>query len=97
MSAGNANPVEVASGTADVQAYTGSGRLFGFSFHETAGTAAAASLILRDGTGATGKIIAVVELVADGSETVGLPGILFTDGVYVDRVAGTTEGAVYIG
>lgn len=88
---------QLSSGTADVPIRTGSGRLLGWSIGESAGSAAVASLIIRDGVSASGAILAVIELAADASVTqsVGPAGIPFTDGLYVDRVTGSTQGAVW--
>jgi hypothetical protein len=94
-----ASKVQLATGTADVQAYTGSGNLMGYSIMEDAGAPAVGTVILRDGIAATADIIAVVELGANGSTTqwFGPQGIPFNVGIYVDRVAGSCSGALYIG
>lgn len=88
----------VATGTADVQVVSRGCILRGFSIRESAGTPAVATVILRDGTAATDPIVAVIELAANGSVTEYFDdGISISTGVYVDRVAGETEGAVYLG
>lgn len=78
-------------------------RLAGWSIREAAGTAAAATVRIRhaDGSaGATGQIVAEVELAADGSEsfTYGdathLPADN-NDGFYVEVVNGTVEGVLF--
>ena len=93
-----ARAVALSSASTDVQAVTGRCTLMGWSIHESAGSAAVASLILRDGTSASGAIVAVLELAADGDDHVwfGPDGIRVNGGLYVDRVAGSTEGAVFI-
>jgi hypothetical protein len=88
--------VQVASGTADAQAVAGSATLVGFSARENAGTAAAATVILRNGTAATDPIVAVIELAADSSQTEKIPAVDCPNGIYVDRVAGTSELVVYV-
>lgn len=71
----------------------------GFSVREAAVTAAAATVRFRqtDGAGgATGQILAELELAADASETVtfDIP-VSAPDGVHVEVVAGTVEGVLY--
>jgi hypothetical protein len=81
--------------TLDILAWNGSTRLLGWSFSEEAG--AAAKLILRDGNGTSGRILAVVSLAAGESnrEWFGPDGIQVNTGIYVDRTAGTSLGAIY--
>ncbi len=89
---------ELASGTADVQVFTGRTVLAGYSIREAATTAAAATVIIRDGTAASDPIVTVIELAANASETTVVPGgVTCTDGVFVERVTGTTEGSVWLG
>jgi len=97
--AGVADPVEVASGTDDVQAYTGQCRLLGWSFREDAGTPAVATVRLFDGLDNTGTLIAAIELAESGSdhEWYGPQGVWVKVGVFVEKVAGTSEGSVYTG
>lgn len=92
-----ATVVAVASGTADVQAVNAACTLLGWSFEEDAGTAAVARIILRDGTDATGTVVAVISLNPDESvrENAPIPGIKITTGVYVDKTAGNTIGSVW--
>lgn len=87
----------LASGTADTAAVGFPCKLLGFSIHESAASAAVASLYLRDGSGATGDIRVALELLGDQSATMwfGPQGIQCNTGIYVDRVAGTTEGVIY--
>ena len=91
-----ARPVHVATGTADVQGYTGSTTLMGYSVRESAGTPAAATVVLRNGTSTAAPAVAIVELAANGSETGVLPALDCPDGVFVDRVAGETELVLYV-
>lgn len=96
---GPATATAVATGTADavgVAAATGL-RLLGYSVRESAGSAAVASLNLRNGGDATGAIIAVEELAADAQKTVwfGPQGIACPLGIFVDRVAGETQIVLY--
>lgn len=87
----------VTSGTADVQVFSRPCVVTGCSFRESASTPAAATIILRNGTSASAPIVATIEIPADGSMADNYePGIYCHDGLYVDRVAGTTEGVVYV-
>ncbi len=79
-----------------MQAFTGATELHGFSIRESAGTPAAAAVILRDGTSATDPPVAHIELVANGSMSERLPLIEIGTGIYVDRVAGETELVLYV-
>ena len=71
--------------------------LKGYSFRETTGNTTAL-IVLRDGADATGDI--VVEIALQANESVrdwfGETGISVIDGLYVDRVSGSTEGAVWL-
>jgi len=93
-------PVVVASGTADVAAVTGAYnlRLVGFSIAETASSAAAAEVVLRHGTSASDDpLVAPTNLAADGFGTFWYPpGIPCPNGIYVDRVSGTTTLVLYV-
>lgn len=92
-----ADAVAVATGTADAQVYTGSGKLHSLSCRESAAVAAAATIILRDGTSATGTALAYVELAADRSETIAFSEpVEFGTGLFLDRVAGETEVTAHI-
>jgi hypothetical protein len=81
--------------TADILAWNGTTRLLGYSFSEEAG--AAAKLILRDGNGTSGRVLAVISLAAGEStrDWFGPDGIQVNTGLYVDRTAGTSLGAIY--
>lgn len=93
-----ADAIAVASGTADAQAFTGAGKLAGFSAHESGAVATATSLIIRDGTSVAGKALAYVELATNASETVAFPDpIEFQTGLFIDRAAtGETAVTVYV-
>ena len=97
--------VNVASGTDDVQGLTASGgdkdafaRLCGFSIAETAESAAVAEVILHHGTSSSGaRIMAPINLAADGFGTFWYPpGIPVPQGIYVNRVSGTSELVFYV-
>lgn len=88
--------IAVATGTADVQGVSGAATLAGYSIRESAGTAAVATVILRNGTTATDPIAALIELAANQSTTATLPAVDCPGGVFVDRVAGETELVLYI-
>ncbi len=72
-------------------------KLMGWSVGEADGTPAVASFLLREG-GASGKIVAVVELAANGSNVAwfGPMGIHVNGDLYFDIVGGTVQGAVYV-
>lgn len=94
-----AGKVQVATRTTDLQAYTGSGILYGFSFRESAGTPAVAAFALRDGTSDSAGFISAVNLAANESarEWFGPQGIPFNTGIYLDIGAGELEGVLYVG
>lgn len=85
----------VASGTADVAAVAAADgrRLFGFSCRESDGTPAAAEFIIRHGVADTAPAVIFVNLAANGSQTewFGFDGLPFQNGIFVDRISGTTE------
>lgn len=90
----------VDSGTGDVQGVAANSylALIGFTVAETAGTAAAAEVILRHGTTASAPIlVGPINLAADGfnSYWFGEYGIYCPNGIFVDRVAGTTTLQIY--
>ena len=74
---------------------TGPGSLSGWSLRETAG--AVASWRLRDGTTVAGAILAVGAFAAAGADTTTYADVHFEVGLYWEVVAGTIEGAVYLG
>ena len=99
-----ASAYTLASDSVDVQAVDaptdknkGTLVLYGYSVRESAGSAAAATVFLRNGDANTDPILAVIELAANGSETVWLgDGVVANDGIWVDRT-GSAEGAIYYG
>lgn len=91
-----ARAIAVASGTADAQAITGSVTLVGVSVQESAGSPAAASLVLRDGTQASDPGRVLIKLAASESRVIALPALQFDAGVFVDRVAGSSELVLYV-
>lgn len=89
-----AQPIVSASGTGSAALTSTDGILRGYSVRETAGSPAAASLRLRDGS-VSGTILAVVALAASESKAQTLPNVRVNAGVYLERVAGSTEVVVY--
>lgn len=73
------------------------GALKGWSIKENAGSPAAASITLRDGS-ETGDILGHIVLAASGVSNFHIDdGIQFSGaGVYVDWIAGSVTGVVYI-
>lgn len=88
--------IPAASGTAGTQITSGSGDLIGISCRESAGTPAAATLVIRDGTDASGKPLVFVNLAQSTAQTLQLPPVHFTAGLYLDRTSGTSEVVVHI-
>lgn len=86
--------IPIADGTADEAAARGT--LVGYSIRESAVSPAVATVVLRNGDGASDPMVAVIELAASGSETTVLPAVECPDGIYVDRVAGSTEVILYV-
>jgi len=93
----------VASGTADVQGYTGVCYFKGYNFREAAGSPAIASLTIRAGTSTAGAPLAEVALLASTTVQGNVPnnsatsaGIYCPTGVFIDRNAGTTVGVIYV-
>lgn len=70
--------------------------LLGWSVRETSG-AAAAVVVLHDGTDATGGRAAEIGLASAGSVTVAIPppGLWFRDGVFAEVVAGAVRGELW--
>ena len=75
---------------------TGYVYLSGVSLGETAGTATRVEI--RDQQSATGNVVAVINLAANGSSPYGyLPNIRVAGGIYVKLVgAGTVAGSVFL-
>jgi hypothetical protein len=88
--------IHIASGAADAQAVADAATLVGFSVRESAGSAAVATVIIRNGDSDAAPAVAMIELAADGSQTAKLPAIDCPDGIFVERVAGSTELAIYV-
>ncbi len=96
-----ATPIPVASGTGDTQVAAARPglRLRGFSCTETAGSAATAEFILYHGTSNSDpQLLAPVTFLANGT---GFPwfgdhGIDCPNGIYLDRISGTTTLVVYV-
>lgn len=97
---GPATPVKVASGAAAVQAVYPADDLvlMGFSATEDAGTAAAAEVILRHGKDTSGDELFGVTLAANESTSDWFApcGIGCPNGLYVDRVSGTTKLTLFV-
>lgn len=95
LSPAPASIADAPSDSLDLLAWSGPTRLLGWSFSEEAG--AAAKIILRDGNGTGARVIAVISLASGESnrEWFGPDGIQVSTGIYVDRTAGTTLGAIY--
>lgn len=83
------------AGTAGALALSGPATIYGYSVREIAGTPAVASLVLRNGTSVAGPPVVFITLVASEARTITLPEIDCPNGVYVDRLAGTTEIVLY--
>lgn len=94
-------PVVVASGTGDVAPVSGTAynrRLKGFSVAETAGTAAAAEVIIRHGDDdADPQLVAPINLEANGFGVFWFhEGIPCPNGIFIDRVSGETTLVLYV-
>jgi hypothetical protein len=90
-----AKSIVVAAGAGDTQAAIGAFTLVGCSVRESAGAAAAAALVLRDGTGTGDPARFFIELAANESKLLTLPAVEFTNGIFVDRESGTSELVLY--
>ena len=78
-------------------ATNGRARLVGWSVRARGGPV---SVVLRDGVDAGGEVVAVIDVPADQSQTVPLPGagVACPNGLFIERTgAGTLEGAVWLG
>ncbi len=93
-------PVPVASGTGDQQISDSKpSRLMGWSLVEShATTPALSELVLRNGTTTGDPEVAHIKVPASGSdhEWFGPQGITCKDGIFLDRVVGTTTVVVFI-
>jgi hypothetical protein len=91
--------VDVPSGTADDNVFVGTCSITGWSFEEDAGTAAVASLVIRDSaaTSTSAQALAYVQIGADQSVNMSYEHpIRVNAGIFVDRVAGSNRGVIYI-
>lgn len=100
VSAGDVQPTltgQVTTGTASVQVITGAATVFGWSVRENAGSPAAATVEIRDGTTDGGTLIGVVNLGASESvrDWFGPQGIKFSTGIRFVKPTGTSLGTVW--
>lgn len=88
--------VGVGASAGRFMAWGAPGRLVGWSLRAVG---VPTTLVVRDSrTAGIGEIVAEIVLAADTTQTIWLgSGVSFTDGLYLDVVAGVIEGAVYIG
>lgn len=87
-----ARPVAFAAG----QLASGMAFYRGYSLRETAG--AAATVRLWDNTSAAGVLLATIALAANSSKDFVAPhNVMAQNGIFVQVVAGTVEGSVYLG
>ena len=99
VSINTAIPVPIASGTGDLQAVAATAglQLMGFSITEDAATAATARLRLHHGTANTDPELFDVTLAPGESAREFISeGIAVADGLYLDRVSGTTRLTLYV-
>lgn len=92
-----ASAIPIAATTTDVLLCGNALLLRGWSLCETTG-AGTAEVYLRDGTNATGLIVAHVTLKSSEStrDYPSFAGIGIRGGLYLDVVAGTVDGAVWV-
>jgi hypothetical protein len=90
------DPIHVAPTTTGIQFITRAGRLYGWSFEESTGSAAA-KLELVDGTSTGGLIIVSITLLANEStrDIWGKPGIRVQNGVFLNMVSGSARANIY--
>ena len=88
---GTAFPKPLPGGSALL--YTGVGTLHGWSFRETAGSAAVWRL--RDGTTVAGEILAVGQI-PTGLSDASFADVHFEVGIFFEAVSGTVEGVVWL-
>lgn len=86
-----------ASGTGDATVRSERSTLMGVIVNESAATAAAAEVVIRDGTDATGAEVLRLQVAADESDGIwlGPQGVRCNNGIFIDRTAGTTIVTVY--
>jgi len=88
--------VAVATGTSDVQGFTGAGQLVGYSVRETVGSDSA-TITLRDGTTTGGAVIASDTVAGGTARAVLLPSVPFSTGIFIDRSgSGSSEVVLYL-
>lgn len=88
-----------ANTTADVVISSSQGaRVMGWHANEDATTAAVAEFVIRNGSSTAGDPVIPVNLAANGSdhEWFGPMGVVFSQGVFLDRLSGTTTVTVFI-
>lgn len=86
---------------ADIAMVTGRIVLLGWSLYEDAAAPALASAIIRDGTSTAGAIVGAVKMPASGSSQqwfgdIDNGGIVLSNGLFLDMIAGSLTGAIYI-
>lgn len=83
--------------TADLALIGRECRLYGWSLAEAGGTDPA-TVVLYDGASNNGNLIAPIGLLANGSTFawLGQPGLRVRQGVYLDLVAGTVFGSIWV-
>lgn len=92
-------PIEVASGTGDVQGVAARDDLVldGFSVSETASSASTAEVVLRHGITDTSPLLTShINLAADGYGMFFVGGINCPNGIFIERVSGETELVLYV-
>lgn len=83
---------------ANATLFTGSGGLFGLVVRENTGVAAAATLTVFDNTAASGSVLAVVRLAADGEfQATWKKGVKFGTGLTVLAAGGDITGSLIVG
>jgi hypothetical protein len=83
--------------TTDTPAISGPCRLYGWAIKESTG-AAPAQFVIRDGGDQNSTMIAPINLLANESrsDTTHNDGILCTQGVLIDVIAGSIAGAIWV-
>lgn len=92
-----AQAINLGQGGTGGQAITRSGFLLGWSVRETSG-AAAAVVVLHDGTDKSGQMLANIALASAGAdhESLAPPGVLFRAGLYAEVVSGAANGVAWV-
>lgn len=95
--ASSANSIEIAATAADVAVLGSGAKVRGFCLTEAAGTPAAASCIIRDGANASAEVVFSLKFAASETKTAWFgDGITFDTGVFLDMVAGTIQGSIFV-